>query len=203
MKNFIWDFDGTLFDTYTHTVTVLRRYMAERGRHYEYDALYAVCREHMGKARAFCEADDDEWNEFFRREADIDAPPLAGPYRGAADVLSGVTAAGGRNFLYTHRDAVSVKYLEKYDLAQYFTGFVTRENAFPQKPAADAICYLLRRYRMDSAETVMVGDREIDILSGKNAGVHTCLFTEGNPGAPVTVAEYTVSDMAAFRELFL
>jgi len=203
MKNFIWDFDGTLFDTYTHTVTVLHRYMAERGRRYDYDALYAVCREHMGKARAFCEADETEWNEYFRREADIDTPPLARPYKGTEEILSGVADSGGRNFLYTHRNAVSIKYLKKFGFVKYFTGFVTMENNFPQKPAPDAILYLISRFGLDPAETIMVGDREIDILSGKNAGVHTCLFTEGTTGAPNTEAEFTARNMAEFKELFL
>ena len=49
----------------------------------------------------------------------------------------------------------------------------------------------------------MVGDREIDILSGKNAGVYTCLYMEGNPGALNTKADYTVENMAAFQALFL
>lgn len=57
MKNFIWDFDGTLFDTYPHTVTLLHEYLTEQGRHYDYGALYAVCRENMGRARMFCNAD--------------------------------------------------------------------------------------------------------------------------------------------------
>lgn len=203
MKNFIWDFDGTLFDTYPHTVAILQRYMAERGRQYDYAALYAVCRTHMGQARAFCKADEAEWNEFFRREADMDQAPQAAPYPETGSVLAAVTRCGGRNFLYTHRDAVSVKYLERFDLLKYFTGLVTREDAFPQKPAPDAIRYLLRRYSLDPSETVMVGDREIDIRSGRNAGVHTCLYTEGNPGAPVSSAEYVASTMAALRTLFL
>ena len=203
MKNFIWDFDGTLFDTYTHTVTLLHRYMAERGRRYDYGALYAVCREHMGKARAFCGADEAEWAEFFRREAELDTPPLARPYEGTETVLSEILARGGSNFLYTHRDNVSIKYLIKFDLYKYFAGFVTRENGFPQNPAPEANLYQLAQVRLEPAETIMIGDREIDILSGKNAGIHTCLFTDGNPGAAASEAEYTAGNMADLQALFL
>ena len=49
----------------------------------------------------------------------------------------------------------------------------------------------------------MIGDREIDILSGKNAGIHTCLFTDGNPGAAASEAEYTAGNMAELYALFL
>jgi len=58
-------------------------------------------------------------------------------------------------------------------------------------------------FALNPEETLMVGDREIDILSGKNAGVYTCLYMEGNPGALNTKADYTVENMAAFQALFL
>lgn len=203
MKNFIWDFDGTLFDTYPHTVTLLHEYLAEQGRHFDYGALYAVCRENMGRARVFCNADAAEWAEFSRREGEIDRPPLARPYEGTERVLSGVFDRKGKNFLYTHRDAVSIRYLDRFALRKYFTGFVTRENGFPMKPAPDAIRYLLDEFQLDPAETIMIGDRDIDILSGKNAGIHTCLFTDGNPGAAASEAEYTAGNMAELYALFL
>ena len=206
MKNFIWDFDGTLFDTYTHTVTVLHRYLAERGRNYDYQELYDICRVHMGEARVFCGASDAEWEEFFRREAEIDTPPRAVPYEGTEAVLAAVMASGGRNFLYTHRNEVSIRYLERFGLFRYFTDFVTMEDAFPQKPAPDAILHLIRTFSLDPEETVMVGDREIDILSGVNAGVHTCLFTEGNPAAETarcnTKADTIAESMSALKLLY-
>ena len=42
MRNFIWDFDGTLFDTYTHTVSILHQIMEEAGKHCDYNVLFAV-----------------------------------------------------------------------------------------------------------------------------------------------------------------
>ena len=157
----------------------------------------------MGRARMFCNADAAEWAEFSRREGEIDRPPLARPYEGTERVLSGVFDRKGKNFLYTHRDAVSIRYLDRFALRKYFTGFVTRENGFPMKPAPDAIRYLLDEFQLDPAETIMIGDREIDILSGKNAGIHTCLFTDGNPGAAASEAEYTAGNMAELYALFL
>ena len=77
------------------------------------------------------------------------------------------------------------------------------KTASPMKPAPDAIRYLLDEFQLDPAETIMIGDREIDILSGKNAGIHTCLFTDGNPGAAASEAEYTAGNMAELYALFL
>ena len=206
MKNFIWDFDGTLFDTYTHTVTILHRYMAELGRPLDYAQLYSVCRNHIGKAMELCGASGEEWQEFFRREADITAAPVARPYEGTGEMLAAVTAAGGANFLYTHRNAIALKYLREYGYMKYFTGYVTMENGFAPKPAPDAILYLIDKFGLDPAETVMIGDREIDVLSGVNAGVHACLFTDGYRNAETaqnTKAEWVAENMSALQKLFI
>ena len=102
-----------------------------------------------------------------------------------------------------HTRERSASYREFLTEKANFTGFVTRENGFPMKPAPDAIRYLLDEFQLDPAETIMIGDREIDILSGKNAGIHTCLFTDGNPGAAASEAEYTAGNMAELYALFL
>ena len=49
---------------------------------------------------------------------------------------------------------------------------------FAQKPSPDAVNWICETYGLDKSETVMIGDREIDVLSGKNAGVSGCLFTK-------------------------
>ena len=41
------------------------------------------------------------------------------------------------------------------------------------KPAPDAVLYLMKAYNMDPETTVMVGDRECDLGSGRNAGIRT------------------------------
>ena len=85
---------------------------------------------------------------------------------------------GGNNYLYTHRDRVAVRYLEIYGLRDLFADAVTREHGFPHKPAPDAIDYLVDKHGLDKDDCLMLGDRLIDIGSGVNAGVRTCLFDE-------------------------
>ena len=47
---------------------------------------------------------------------------------------------------------------------------------FPRKPAPDALLYLMEKNHMNPAETLMVGDRDIDIDAGHNAGTAGCLY---------------------------
>ncbi len=208
MKNFIWDFDGTLFDTYTHTVAILHSYMAERGKLCDYDILFEKSRRTLTEARNYCKASDEEWKEFYRREGNIETSPIAQPYPRAEEMLKIIIENGGKNFIYTHRDAVMFKYLEKHDWMKYFSGFVTEEHKFPYKPCPNALIYMINRYNLNPKETIMIGDREIDVLSGKNAGIYSCLYTEGNTDIQYiqdikkTKADYVADNMSSLCSLF-
>lgn len=207
MKNIIWDFDGTLFDTYTHTVTILHRLMEEVGKPCDYDILYKKSRWGLGEARQYCAATDEEWKEFYKREGQIDMEPIALPYFGAEELLQKVIKEGGSNYIYTHRDSVTFAYLRKHNWMKYFKGFVTNELNFPHKPAPDALLYMIKKFDLNPDETIMIGDREIDVLSGKNAGIRACLFTEGNTDIKFieqiknTKADFVADSMSALSDL--
>ena len=68
MKNFIWDFDGTLFDTYTHTVKILYQLMCEVGKNCDYDILFSKSRRSLIEARDYCGATNKEWEELVKNE---------------------------------------------------------------------------------------------------------------------------------------
>ncbi|MGM0852480.1 MAG: HAD family hydrolase [Bacillota bacterium] len=45
---------------------------------------------------------------------------------------------------------------------------------------------MIRTHDIDHSEAIMIGDRDLDLLSGKNAGISACYFTdkvEENPHA--------------------
>ena len=102
--------------------------------------------------------------------AALEAPPMPG----VAQVLRTICAGGRHNYIFTHRRVSETSaYLQKNDLDGCFREIVAPENGFAGKPAPDAVLYLMQKYHMAPAETVMVGDREIDLGSGRNAGVRT------------------------------
>ena len=53
---------------------------------------------------------------------------------------------------------------------------MTSLDGFPSKPAPDALNYLVQKHGLKKAECVMVGDRDIDLDAGKNAGIGCVLF---------------------------
>lgn len=53
---------------------------------------------------------------------------------------------------------------------------------FERKPSPAGNLYLLSTHGLDPARTLAVGDRELDMLAAKAAGVDGCRFTpEGEP----------------------
>ena len=181
MKNFIWDFDGTLYDTYHHTLAAFCETARRRGMEIDPDEAYRQMRITLWDAFRYYHVDDAFIAEFYEIENDLSFAPRGIPYPGVPALLRRIAQAGGRNYLYTHRDKVALAYLERDSLTNLFSGFVTRENGFPLKPAPDALRWMLREYGLAPEESLMIGDRAIDVAAGKNAGIAGCFFSPDDP----------------------
>ena len=181
IKNFIWDFDGTLYDTYPHTLAAFCETARRRGMAIDPDEAYRQMRITLWDAFRYYKVDDAFVAEFYEIENDLSFEPHGAPYPGIPALLRGIRQAGGRNYLYTHRDKVSLAYLERDGLMNLFSGFLTRENGFPLKPAPDALQWMLREYALLPDESLMIGDRAIDVAAGKNAGIAGCFFSPDDP----------------------
>ena len=67
-----------------------------------------------------------------------------------------------------------------YGLNGLFTDVVTGEDGFPLKPAPDALNALMERNGLKKDACLMLGDRDIDIGAGVNAGIRTLLYDDEN-----------------------
>lgn len=178
VKHFIWDFDGTLFDTYPIIIEQMQTALAGFGHAIDPLELMEQLLHTVGFALEYCaekfSIDYTQLDEAYTALHEATAlQPVAQPMASVEAVLSQVVARGGMNLIFTHRDLPSTKaYLEKYDLDHFFTDIVGADTpGFAWKPAPDSITYLLEKHGLDPLETAMVGDREIDLASGRAAGV--------------------------------
>lgn len=203
LTDYIWDFDGMLFDTYPHIVTSFIEASRRLGREApEYGEAFELFSVSYGSAYSRYKADSQLRELFHEIESDIGFPPCALPFPGIPEALSHVVTRGGRNFVYSHRDKTLFKYLDKYALTDFFTGFITSDDSFPLKPAPDAIEYLIRKYSIKKEAAVMIGDRAIDVLAGANAGIASCLFDKfGNlEDVPCTFYVRSTEDIIRITE---
>lgn len=193
MRHFIWDFDGMLFDTYPHTLEAFCESCRRFGVPFERDEVFAHLKVTVWDALQYYGFDKDMTAVFYSIENDLDFLPRGKPYPMIPQILEHIVNNGGKNYVYTHRNAVALRYLEVYGLEPYFADAVTREHGFPHKPAPDAIEYLVKKHGLDKNDCLMLGDRLIDVGSGINAGIHTLLFDEFGD-LPETDCDYRIRD---------
>src|SRR2546426_170701 len=68
---------------------------------------------------------------------------------------------------------------ERLGIARYFS-FIYGGNSFEQKkPAPVGVKKLMRDMGATSDQTLIVGDSDTDVLTGRNAGIWTCGVTYG------------------------
>ena len=198
--SYIWDFDGTLFDSYPHTAAAFEAILERDGIPYTHKTVLDCLMVTYKKAREHFGLSDQQYKDFLALEPIYAHKPIPAPFPGACAVLRAITEAGGKNFLYTLRNDLARAYLRWYGMDKYFAGVVDSTMHFPGKPAPDAVEHICRNYKLDKDQTVMIGDREMDVMSGVNAGVHGCLYLSWDVPAPETAAEITVRDMKSFAE---
>ncbi len=197
----IWDFDGTLFDTYPPLIRSIERALAEYGAVVPRAELEAM----LNQTLQFCfetlverfsldaDAFDARIDTYHRRTTVKEQPP----FPGAIQVCERVVKAGGRNYVVTHRDRESLmRLLTWYKVEGLFADFVTSDDGYARKPDPASYIALLEKHTLPGDQVLTVGDRAIDVLAGQAAGIHTCLFN-GTPGDGV-LPDYVI---ASFDDL--
>ena len=175
---YIWDLGGTLLDNYQTSATAFQEVLLEDfGVNVAYDAVYDALRVSTEFAVSqFAAGLPDFTASYKKREAQTLTTPVLFP--DAERVLATIVQSGHRNFMISHRNDQVLEILETAGIAAYFTEVVTSSNGFARKPSPDSIHYLLDKY--SPAQPVMIGDRDIDILAGQNAGIETIYFAPEN-----------------------
>ena len=180
VRHLFWDFAGTLYDSYptvTHAFLCTLDELGCSALVTPREALsllkvsvFSAAQHCAGMAGLDVARVMEVFARYHARESGF------APYAGLDECLRTLHAAGVRHYLYTHRDRRAVEQLEQDGLWSLFSDGVTSEDGFPHKPAPDALRCLLARNAIDPTEAAMVGDRDIDIEAGNNAGIRGVLF---------------------------
>jgi phosphoglycolate phosphatase/pyrophosphatase PpaX len=71
------------------------------------------------------------------------------------------------------------KIINYFYLDKFFDFIMGRREGIPHKPSAEPLLMICDGLDVRSANTMMIGDTEIDIKCGKNAGAITCAVSYG------------------------
>ena len=197
--NIIWDFDGTLFDTYPAMCRDLQAVMEGLGVHASLEDLLPRFTTSRETVLAWCGQQAgmtaQEVDQIYRAWVTEHGQPEAHPFPYVRSILERFQAAGGRNFVFTHRSDSVHDYLAGADLTKYFTDVVSAGTTYARKPAPAGNLHIIETHGLEKNHTLAVGDRELDVLAAKNAGIHACLFS---PEFRETAADHRIRD---FTEL--
>lgn len=193
-RHFIWDFDGTLIDSYPHIATCFCRVMHDAGIAVNYADADATLRRSFLETKQRYRVPDAVFATFQATHVKDFAPHIC-PYPAARTTLTALAATGADHYIYTHRDSESLTYyLSKFGIQGLFVDAICASDGFPSKPAPDALLALCARHHLLPADCIMVGDREIDVGAGRAAGMPTARFAEFG-SAPETAADVTVTSL--------
>lgn len=197
IKHIIWDFDGTLFDSYPGMVNAFLRALKKYEIEAEYDEVLKLFLNSEKTAVQYYQNQfllSEELTEVYQDEkSHIDLSNML-PFPYAKEVCQRIKEAGRYNYILTHRGSTTYDILRKNGMVELFTEIVTKDNQFARKPDPEAIYYLLDKYQIHPKEAMIVGDREIEILLGQKAKVKTCFYESGNR-EPELQADYRVKSL--------
>ena len=197
IKHIIWDFDGTLFDSYPGMVNAFLRALKKYEIEAEYDEVLKLFLNSEKTAVQYYQKRfllGEELTEVYQDEkSHIDLSNML-PFPYAKEVCQRIKEAGRYNYILTHRGSTTYDILRKNGMVELFTEIVTKDNQFARKPDPEAIYYLLDKYQIHPKEAMIVGDREIETLLGQKAKVKTCFYESGNR-EPELQADYRVKSL--------
>lgn len=180
LRHLFWDFDGTLYDSYPLVINAFCKTLSELDlseclREEEMLPLLKVSVYHAAcrcaeRSSVSAERIMTVFRKWHAQERDFT------PYAGMKECLIKLHEAGFKHYLYTHRDASAIEQLKQDGLWPLFSDAVLRTDGFADKPAPDALLAMIKRNSLVPDECAMIGDRDIDILAGHNAGMQGILF---------------------------
>jgi HAD superfamily hydrolase (TIGR01549 family) len=177
--NILWDFDGTLINSYPAYTDILYEVLDGQVSKHEILAHLKISFTHAVRHFGFTE---QQIKRSFASEQELH-PEKTPPFPHVENVIKSANI----NVIMTHKprnEVISI--LEHYNWMNYFNEIVAGDDGFPKKPDPASYIYLHNKYKIDLA----VGDREIDIIPAKMLDIQTCLFQNSALGADFHLESY-------------
>ena len=195
----VWDFDGTLFDSYPAMADGFRNYLQSRNHNEPVSEIESLLRISFGTAWShYCQKYSlDESEISVLKEYQAAAENALQPYPHCLETLQILKERGCHHYLLTHRGASALEHMQSVHMLSLFDRCITAEDGFPRKPDPGALHALISEYDHDHSHWLMIGDRKLDIDSGINAGIQTCLFDTGSDAKDAS-ADFIMID---FRQM--
>ncbi|MCK6615195.1 MAG: HAD-IA family hydrolase [Ignavibacteriaceae bacterium] len=183
-KLVVFDLDGTLTDSSTTIYKSTHRTFRELGMNHtiEKTQLDARIGAHFQEIFDDLHIDVGNVEDFIHiyKGFYFDYLPETSLYEGAEEILHHLKKRSCKTALLTTKaQDQAEKILHSFKLDGYFDLIMGRRPGMAVKPSPEPLQYIMRELLVAPQDTLMVGDSELDIRCGKNAGTHTAAVTYG------------------------
>ena len=198
----IYDFDGTLSDTYPIFTEAFLKLMEKYNIPQDYDTVYGLLKQSVGAA--LNNYDFPMSKKEARAEFEEIYQPIAvekqNLFPDAADILRYGLANGKKNYVYTHSGKWVYALFERMGINDCFEFVIDSTYDFPRKPDPAALNFMIEKCGIDKSKALMIGDRDLDIEVAHAAGIDACLFDSEN-FYPDLKAEYRIKKLSELKEI--
>jgi phosphoglycolate phosphatase-like HAD superfamily hydrolase len=200
-RNIIWDVDGTLFNTYPAIAKAFQVALNDFGKDASLDWIEGLAKVSLGYCvttlASQSQLDENDFGQAFEKHYDLTPLEEQPPFPGVINVCEYICTLGGMNVIITHRGHEGTsELLSAHKMNHYFTACLARDDGYPKKPNPAVFEAMLKMCNLQREETIAIGDRDIDVLAGRAAGIFTCLFGLKVDGV---IADLTIN---SFDELY-
>lgn len=198
----IYDFDGTLSDTYPVFTEAFLKLMEKYGIPQDRDTVYGLLKQSVGAALSHYDfpMSKKEAREEFEKIYEPIALEKQDLFPEARDILRFGMENGKKNYVYTHSGLWVYALMDRMGIRDCFDFVLDCTYDFPRKPAPDALNFLIEKCGIDKSRALMIGDRDLDIEVAHAAGIDACLFDSEN-FYPDLQAEYRITSLTELKKI--
>jgi len=185
MELYIFDLDGTIIDS-SKDIAKAVNYAFEKLKLNKFPEEEIVKYVGYG-ARKLIEDlipnKQDYWEEslnLFREYYNQNPSVYTKPYPYVKELLEYLKENNKNIAVLTNKyEKISKDILKDIGLWEYIDLVVGADTLDTRKPEPDGVYFILKVLEKNKEESILIGDSEVDVLTGKNAGIKTALLLHG------------------------
>ncbi len=112
--------------------------------------------------------------EQFMAYYDIHKMDRTAPYPGVAEAVAALRSAGIKTAVFSNKADALCPALVRHYFGDVFDIVRGKRDGVPAKPDPTGVYALMEELGAEKASTVYVGDSDVDVLTGHNAGLKVC-----------------------------
>ncbi len=124
------------------------------------------------------------------------------PYDGAVETLKKLKTKGIKLAILSNKKNSEVKKLSEIFFPDIFDISLGETSAFPKKPSAESVLYIIDKLNLSKKEVCIIGDSEVDIQTAKNAQIQSLSVSWGYKDKSFLLENKADKIFDNFKELF-